>query len=258
MQKHTLGLVVPYADDRVPDEGLKMYPDVNFLSRGTGVRSLTPEGYDAAVDKIVPAAEDLARKGVEAVMVIGTSLTFYRGPEFHDELLERVRRATGLPCSTMSKAVINGLHAVGAKDVAVSTAYSKVVNDKLQELLIYNGFNVLALESFGITDFNGGVVAKSENEIIDLTAAACAKAPAAQAALISCGGLRTLNCVRPIEERCHVPVVTSTQSAFWAALQLVGESGRIAGYGKMLEQAKAPEPVHWKPALSSTQSQRMS
>jgi arylmalonate decarboxylase len=244
MRQHTIGLVVPFADDRVPDEGLKMYPGINFIPRGTGVRSLTPEGYDAAVDKIVPAAEDLARKGVEAVMVIGTSLTFYRGPVFHDELLDRVSRATGLPCSTMSKAVVDGLHEVGAKKVAVSTAYSKVVNDKLQELLEYNGLQVLSLESFGITDFNGGATNKTEQEIIELTAAACAKAPTAQAALISCGGLRTLNCAKPIEERCHVPVVTSTQSAFWAALRLVGESGQISGYGQMLEQAKAPELVH--------------
>jgi arylmalonate decarboxylase len=238
---HKIGLVVPFADDRVPDEGLKMYPGIDFVPHGTGVRSLTPEGYDAAVDKIVPAAENLARKGVEAVMVIGTSLTFYRGPEFHDELLERVKKATGLPCSTMSKAVADGLDAVGAKRVAVSTAYSKVVNDKLTEWLKWRGFQVDALESFGITDFNGGAVRKTEEEIIDLTAKACAEAPDANGVLISCGGLRTLNCAEPIEKRCGRPVVTSTQSAFWAALGLVGESGRISGYGRMLAEKDAPK-----------------
>ena len=243
-KQHTIGLVVPFADDRVPDEGLKMYPGVTFVPRGTGVRSLTPEGYDAAVGKIVPAAEDLARKGVEAVMVIGTSLTFYRGPEFHDELLDKVRRVTGLPCSTMSQAIVDGLHAVGATKVAVSTAYSDVVNDKLREWLVYNKFDVRALECFGITEFGGGAVRKTEDEIIELTATACAKAPDADGALISCGGLRTLNCAKPIEERCGVPVVSSTQSAFWAALRLVGESGRISGYGRMLEEARAPELVH--------------
>lgn len=238
---HKIGLVVPFAEDKVPDEGLKMYPGIEFVPRGTGVRSLTPEGYDAAVDKIVPAAEDLARKGVEAVMVIGTSLTFYRGPEFHDELLERVKKATGLPCSTMSKAVADGLDAVGAKKVAVSTAYSKVVNDKLTEWLKWRGFEVQALESFGITDFNGGAVAKSENEIIELTAKACAEAPSADGVLISCGGLRTLNCADPIEKRVGLPVVTSTQSAFWAALGLVGETGKISGYGRMLAEHAAPK-----------------
>lgn len=243
-KQHTIGLVVPFAEHKVPDEGLKMYPGINFIPHGTGVRALTSEGYDAAVDKIVPAAENLARRGVEAVMVIGTSLTFYRGPEFHEELLAKVRKVTGLPCSTMSKSVVDGLHAVGAKTVAVSTAYSKPVNDKLTEWLVFNGFKVSALECFGITDFNGGAVAKSENEIIDLTATACAKAPDADGVLISCGGLRTLNCSAPIEERCKLPVVTSTQSAFWAALRLVGESGQISGYGQMLEQSQAPAHVH--------------
>jgi len=243
MGQHTIGLVVPFAEDRVPDEGLTMYPGVNFVPHGTGVRSLTPEGYDAAVDKVIPAAENLARRGVEAVMLMGTSLTFYRGPEFHEELLDKARRVTGLPVSSMSQSVVDGLRFFGAKKVAVSTAYSKVVNDKLQELLDYHGFEVHSLESFGITDFGGGAVRKSEAEIIELTAGAIAKAPQADAALISCGGLRTLNCSKPIEERCGVPVVTSTQSAFWAALQLVGESGQISGYGRMLEEAKAPEMV---------------
>ena len=82
----------------------------------------------------------------------------------------------------------------GAKKVAVSTAYSKVVNDKLTELLEYNGFEVQALECFGITDFGGGATGKSEQEIIELTGKAIEKAPKADAVLISCGGLRTLNC----------------------------------------------------------------
>jgi Arylmalonate decarboxylase len=43
----TIGLVVPFATDMVPDEGLKMYPGVRFVARGVGVRSLTPTGYEA-------------------------------------------------------------------------------------------------------------------------------------------------------------------------------------------------------------------
>ena len=47
----TIGLVVPFADDEVPDEGLKMYPGVRFIPRGVGVRSLTPEGYDSRLGR---------------------------------------------------------------------------------------------------------------------------------------------------------------------------------------------------------------
>ena len=95
----TIGLVVPHAEDKVPAEGHQMYPDQRFIPKGVGVRSLTPEGYAAAFDAIMPAAEHLVKQNVDAIMVIGTSLTFYRGPEAHDRLLEKLRTTTGLPVS---------------------------------------------------------------------------------------------------------------------------------------------------------------
>src|SRR5690606_3078702 len=108
----TIGLVVPYAEDRVPDEASAMYPNVRFLARGVGVQSLTPAGYDAAVDNILPAGKELAAGGVDAIMVVGTSLSFYRGAGFNDQLTADIAAATGLPVSTMSTAIADGLRAV--------------------------------------------------------------------------------------------------------------------------------------------------
>lgn len=237
MTKRRIGLVVPFPDDRVPAEGLEMYPDIDFVPRGTGVRSLTPAGYDAAIDRVVPAAEELAREGVEAVMVIGTSLTFYRGPEFHDDLLERLRAATGLPCSTMSQAIVDGLHGFGARRIAVATAYTDVVNDRLRALLTHHGLEVAALRAFGITDFGDGVIRRSEAEIVELAEEAIAEAGPVDTVLISCGGLQTLHVATPIETSTGVPVVASTQAAFRAALRLVGVTGDLSGYGRLLAGA---------------------
>jgi len=239
----TIGLVVPFADDRVPNEGPIMYPQMTFVPHGTGVGSLTPDGYDEAFYKIVPAAEDLAKRGVDAIMVMGTSLTFYRGPEFNDYLIREIHKRTGLPTSTMSTAIVDGLREVGAEQLAVATAYTKVVNDKLKDLLTYHGFDVRSLECFGITEFGGGAGRKSEAEIIELAIKAQEEAPDADAILISCGGLRTLNVAKPLEERCGLPVVSSTPAAFWAAMRLIGESGQLSGYGRLLEQARVPETV---------------
>src|SRR5579863_9656979 len=152
---HTIGLVVPFAKDEVPFEGPIMYPGVKFIPRGVGVRNLTPEGYEPAWNGILPAAEYLAQQNVDAIMVIGTSLTFYRGPEAHDRLLEQLRERTGLPVSTMSQSIIDGLREVGAKHVAVATAYSDVVNRRLKELLAAAGVDVLALEAFNLLEFGG-------------------------------------------------------------------------------------------------------
>jgi arylmalonate decarboxylase len=239
--QHTIGLVVPFAKDEVPFEGPIMYPGVRFIPRGVGVRALTPEGYEPAWNAILPAAEHLARQGVDAIMVIGTSLTFYRGPQAHDWLLKELRQRTGLPASTMSQAIIDGLHELGARRVAVATAYSDVVNRRLRELLVAADMEVLSLECFDLLEF-GGPSRKSEADIIALSDSAVAQARGAEGILISCGGLRTLGVARPLEAAHGIPVVSSATAAFWAAMRLVGESGRIEGYGRLFEQAR--EPVH--------------
>ena len=216
-----------------------MYPGVRFIPRGVGVRALTPEGYEPAWNGILPAADYLAKQGVDAIMVIGTSLTFYRGPQAHARLIEDLRARTGLPVSTMSQALLDGLREVGARRVAVATAYTDVVNRRLKELLAAAGIEVLALECFDLLEF-GGPSKKSEAEIIALSDSAVAKSGGADAILISCGGLRTLEVAKPLEASHGIPVVSSATAAFWAALRLVGESGRLSGYGKLFEQSRAP------------------
>jgi arylmalonate decarboxylase len=235
-----IGLVVPFATDRVPAEGPLMYPDVTFIPRGVGVRALTPEGYDAAFDAILPAAKELAQQDIDAIMVIGTSLTFYRGHEAHQKLLEQLRAETGLPVSTMTEAVVDGLRSVGAKRVAVATAYSDLVNDRLADFLARSGFEVLSMKGFGLTGF-GDAANQTEQDIIDLSGKAIDEAKTADAVLISCGGLKTLGCAVPIEQHHGIPVVTSTQSAFWKALRLAGESGHIPDRGRMLAQSTAAQ-----------------
>jgi arylmalonate decarboxylase len=237
----TIGLVVPFADDKVPFEGPLMYPGVRFLPRGVGVRALTPEGYEPAWNAILPAAEHLAKQGVDAIMVIGTSLTFYRGPQAHADLLKELRQRTGLPVSTMSQAIIDGLRQVGASRVAVATAYSDVVNNRLRELLAAADIETMSLECFDLLEF-GGPSKKSEADIIALSDRAVERAERPEGILISCGGLRTLGVAKPLEARHGIPVVSSATAAFWAAMRLVGESGRIEGYGRLFEQAR--QPVH--------------
>ena len=233
-----IGLVVPFATDRVPDEGLQMYPDLRFVARGVGVRALTEEGYDAAVDGIVPAAEYLAGQDVDAIMVIGTSLTFYRGADFHAELIEKLRAATGLPVSTMSEAVVDGLRSLGARRNAVATAYADDVNDACS---LPRGAWIRRAGAGRIRLVRIRRARPQERTGYHRAGRDGLRGrSAAEGLLISCGGLRTLGVAVPLERQYGIPVVASTQAAFWAALRLAGANARLAGHGRMLAQ---PEPV---------------
>lgn len=77
-----------------------MYPHgVKFLIEGLGLESLTPEGYDKVIPLIKPAAERLAKAGSQAIILMGTSLTFYKGAAFNQQLTDSIKSATGLPAT---------------------------------------------------------------------------------------------------------------------------------------------------------------
>lgn len=231
-----LGMIFPPANTPVPPEAHLMYPSgVRFLATGVGLERMTPEGYDKVVDRIVPAAQQLAAQGANAICVMGTSLTFYKGAAFNQQLKERITRATGLPSTTMSTAIIDGLKAVGGHRLAVATAYNEDVSSRLQNFLQESGFEVLAIKGMGIERFQDRAPV-TQDELLEFSMSVWKGAPQADAILISCGALKTLEILAPLEQRCKVPVVSSLPHALWAGVRLLGLSGRAPGYGTLLSR----------------------
>jgi arylmalonate decarboxylase len=232
-----VGLVTPSGDAAVP-AAAELYPGVRFVTAGLGLQRLTPAGYDAVIDGIVERAESLAAQGAQAIGVSGTSLTFYRGYAFHEQLKESVRAATGLPVTTMSTGVVDGLRACGVQSVAVGTAYADEVNRRLGQFLTDSGFEVLTLEGLGLEEF-GAPGKVTEEQIVALGERVCAAAEQSSGAapdglLISCGGLRTLELTATLEDTCDVPVVSSRPAFMWSVVRLVGQAQPVPGFGRLL------------------------
>jgi len=237
-----LGMIFPPANYEVPPEAKLMYPTgIRFLAKGVGLERMTPEGYDKAVPKILPAAVELARQGANAISIMGTSLTFYKGAAFNNDLIAQVAKATGLPATSMSRGIIEGLKAVGAKRVAVATAYNETVNGRLRVFLEESGFQVLGVKGMGIERFEDRPPV-TQDELFNFVATTYESmsrqgASKADTLLISCGALNTLRLLDPLEKRCKVPVVSSAPHALWASVRLLGLSGQAKGYGRLLSRA---------------------
>jgi arylmalonate decarboxylase len=231
-----LGLIFPPADRGVPEEGVAMYGErLRFVVTGLGLDRMTPEGYDSVIPRIPAAAEKLAAAGAEAIELTGTSLTFYKGEAFNQRLREAVTEASGLPATTMSNGVIDGLKAVGAKQVAVATAYNDEVNDRLRAFLIEHDLEPLVVTGLGIEAI-ADVDKVTQSDLIEFGARVRESAPAADSLLLSCGGFRTLEIIAPIEARTGVPVISSMPHGLWAGARLVGLSGAAPGYGRLLSR----------------------
>ncbi|HXD74432.1 MAG TPA: hypothetical protein VN628_11875, partial [Vicinamibacterales bacterium] len=112
-----IGLIFPPLNYPIPPDAKRLYPTgVEFLSGGVGLPGgMTIEGYDEAVPRILPEAQRLAKDGAKIVSVFGSSLTFYKGAKWHQELIDKVSKATGLPATTQSAGLLDGLKVVNAR-----------------------------------------------------------------------------------------------------------------------------------------------
>jgi len=231
-----LGLIFPPLNRGVPDEGIAMYGDrLKYVVTGLGVEQMTPEGFNAVIERVPAAAKKLAEAGAEAIELTGTSLTFYQGEAFNQKLRQIVVEASGLPATTMSNGVIEGLKQVGAKRVAVATAYNDVVNERLRAFLIEHGLEPVVVTGMGIEAI-ADVDKVTQNDLLEFGARVRASASDADSLLLSCGGFRTLELIAPLEAKTGVPVISSMPHGLWAGARLVGMSGAAPGYGALLSR----------------------
>jgi arylmalonate decarboxylase len=228
-------MIFPPADYPVPPEAKLLYPSgVTFLAEGLAFNGMTIESYDEAVPRIVPAALKLKDRGATAISIMGTSLTFYKGAAFNRELIENVHKATGLPTTSMSNGIVDGLKVARAKRVTVATAYSEVVNATLERFLKESGFEVVGIKGLNLVRATGAV---TQEQLFDFCTKTFLAASRTDALLVSCGGLKTIDLVVPLETKCKVPVVSSTPHALMNAVRLLGVNPRARGYGSVLEKA---------------------
>ena len=231
----TLGLLGP-VESAVPPEAHLLYPGgVRFLGASLGLATMTPEGYDQVLDRIGPLAKALAQEGAQAITLMGTSLSFYKGSAFNRELAQRITMASGCPAVTMSTAVTEGLRSVAGKRLAVATAYNDEVNRRLQVFLNEEGFEVLAVRGLGVERVED-IHRVTRAGLFKFSTDVFEAARGADALLVSCGGLHTLELLEPLERRCGVPVVSSLPHALRAGVRLLGLSGRAPGFGALLAQ----------------------
>jgi len=231
-----VGLIFPPLNYPIPPDAKRLYPSgVEFLSGGVGLPGgMTLEGYDEAVPRILPEAQRLAKEGARIVSVFGSSLTFYKGAKWHQDLIEKVSKATGLPATTQSAGLLDGLKVANAKRVAIATAYTDVVTGRLKLFLEEHGFEVTSAKGLGFERIPEG--AATEPILFKLGVEAY-KDSKADALVMSCGALKTLDLIVPLENELKIPVVSSTPHGLMNAVRLLGVSPRSKGFGVVLARA---------------------
>ena len=229
----TVGLIFPPANYPIPPDAGRLYPSgVRFIGNGLGFNGMTIESYNEAIPRALPRAKELADQGANLISVFGSSITFYKGAAFNKELTEKVTALTGLPATTQSNGLIDGLKHVNARRVAVATAYTDVVTGRLEIFLEEHGFEVASAKGLGFERVpENGATAEILHKLgVD----SYASSNKADALVLSCGGLRTLDVIVPLEKAIGVPVVSSTPHGLWHCARMLGLETRVQGFGMVM------------------------
>jgi arylmalonate decarboxylase len=228
-----IGLIVPPGHGQVPEDAGLLYGDrYRFIARGLGIGAVSPAGFAPVIETVMDRAIELRAAGAQAISLMGTSISFYRGPAFAESLREAMEEATGVPCTTMSHAIFRALRTLGMQRVAVATSYIDELNDKLVDYLTHAGFTVTAIEGMSITGVEevGRVPTQS---LVDLSKKVYARDRSAQGVFISCGGLLTLDAIRQLEDELGLPVTASSPAGFWDVARLAGGDPSSPGFGRL-------------------------
>ena len=233
------GILVPFTNTNLEPDMAMMRPD------GVSMHFARLGGYDA--DEIPDEAQmqglgasDLEEPlrlliGVKPDVVLYgcTSATLTHGPSFDRQLAARIKTDSGAETVTAAGALVEALTALKAKRIGFASPYVPAINDMAVRFLSDMGFDtVQRTDVEGVLD-NDGQGALQPDDVFDLGLKA--DHSNADALVLSCTDMRSIEVIDRLEAATGKPVVSSNQALMYAAMQTLGMRDRIAGFGHLLK-----------------------
>ncbi|MEM8843017.1 MAG: Asp/Glu racemase [Pseudomonadota bacterium] len=237
-----LGVLVPFTNTNLE-------PDMVWLAPpGISVHFARLGGYD--VDEIPDDAQmaglgsaDLTEplaliQGARPDVVLYgcTSATLTHGAAFDRALAERISAQSGAASVTAAGALVHGLKAIGAARIGFASPYVGAINDQAISFLESEGIETVSSADIGKTLGNYGQGELTPGEVYDL---ACrADTPHAEAIVLSCTDMRSVETVDQLESALGKPVICSNQAMMHQALELL-ELAPTAPCGQLFKKFAA-------------------
>lgn len=173
------------------------------------------------------AAQLLAHAKVQVIGYGCTASGFLHTPAEDRALAQRITAETGIPCATSSRAIVDGLRALGAQRLSLASPYAPWLNARLKQYLGADGFEVLAMQGLD-TQAHSTITRERILALVDEVVR-----PRTEAIFISCSNFRTLEIIDAVERQYGLPVVTSNASMMWQMLRLMNDRREVPGAGRL-------------------------
>ncbi len=211
----------------------KIVPDgVALVTATASVWERTPEELQRSAEQALRAAHEMARTGVDLIVLGGVPVGFAAGYATAAELASAVERDCGVPVTTSLLCQNAALEALGARKVVVLRP-GEGGRDRHTAEIERLGCEVLAVGGTGAAMYGAPLSAEQTLEL-------------ARALLEANPDADTLHCTSPhwpmaanieaLEREFRVDVVTAGQAIVWHALRRCWIADSIPDYGRLLRE----------------------
>jgi maleate cis-trans isomerase len=232
-----IGVLVPFTNTNLE-------PDLTMLRpAGVSFHFARMGGYD--IDA-VPDAKQMAGLGEasldeplrllagarpDLVLYGCTSATLAHGPAFDRDLTNRIQTQTGALTVTAAGAVVRALRLLGASRIGYASPYVADLNDQAISFLADAGIETVSRADIGVALSNHEQGNLTPDAVFELGRRA--DSAEAEAILLSCTDMRSIEIIERLEEALDKPVVSSNQAMLLAALQALDLDSRINHCGRL-------------------------
>lgn len=234
-----IGVLVPFTNTNLePDMEMLRPPNTTIHFQRMG-------GYD--VDEI-PGSDQMAGLGASDIshdlrMISGvrpdvvlygcTSATLTHGPSFDAELAQQIKSGSGALSLTAAGSLIAAIKTLEATKVGFSSPYLGEINVQAMDFMAQNGIETVRCADVGRKLGNYGQGELTPDEVYDL---ACqADHPQAQAIILSCTDMRSVEAIDRIEATLGKPVVTSNQAMMFCVMRALNLPRHDALPGRLFD-----------------------
>jgi maleate cis-trans isomerase len=232
-----IGVLVPFTNCNLEPDMMALCPPgctVHFERMG---------GYD--VDEI-PGSEQMAGLGASdisetlrllsgvrpaAILYGCTSATLTHGTAFDRDLAEQIRTTSGALSLTAAGSLVAAIKAIGASKVGFASPYLGEINDQAVTFLGDEGIEVIHRADIGRELGNYGQGELTPDEVYEL--ALKADHPEAEAIVLSCTDMRSVEAIARIEAALGKPVITSNQAMVFGLMRALSLPWHDALPGKL-------------------------
>jgi maleate isomerase len=201
-----------------------------YFSRASMPREISTDSLRQLRGSLAAAAgRILPDDGLDVVAFACTSGTVAVGEDVSCAELEK--GAAGARATTLAGSVRKALTAVGARRIVLGSPYLPDLNATMVGYLEGNGFEVLHAHGMGLS-YDSEMIRVAPDYLVEYAQAL--DRPGADAVLLSCGALRSIEVIDRIEQRLGKPAICSNQAMLWDCLRLAGVEDRLPGLGRLL------------------------